>query len=320
MVPVNIWFWVGFIAFVLAMLALDLGVFHRRRARGSAEGSGDLDRRLGRAGARVRRRPVLLLRPRSRPDVPHRLRHRGIAQRRQHLRHRADLRVLPRAEELPAPRAVLRNPRRAGHARRCSSASARCCIARFHWILYVFGAMLVDHRHPHGAQAATRSSTAKRTPIVRARAALHSAVARAITGKHFFVVESGRRFATPLLLVLILVEFTDLVFAVDSIPAIFGVTTDPFIVFTSNIFAILGLRSLYFLLAAVVDRFYLLKYGLARDPDVRRREDARRELLPHRHRALARRSSSACWRFDRRASDLAKKDEAERERRSRTAR
>ena len=69
--------------------------------------------------------------------------------------------------------------------------------------------------------------------------------------------------ATPLLLVLILVEFTDLIFAVDSIPAIFGVTTDPFIVFTSNIFAILGLRSLYFLLAAVVDRFYLLKYGLA---------------------------------------------------------
>jgi tellurite resistance protein TerC len=76
-------------------------------------------------------------------------------------------------------------------------------------------------------------------------------------------VENGRRMATPLLLVLILVEFTDLIFAIDSIPAIFGVTQDPFIVFTSNIFAILGLRSLYFLLAAVVDRFYLLKYGLA---------------------------------------------------------
>jgi tellurite resistance protein TerC len=83
------------------------------------------------------------------------------------------------------------------------------------------------------------------------------------SGKHFFVVENGRRLATPLLLVLILVEVTDLIFAVDSIPAIFGVTQDPFIVFTSNIFAILGLRSLYFLLAAVVDKFYLLKYGLA---------------------------------------------------------
>jgi tellurite resistance protein TerC len=82
-------------------------------------------------------------------------------------------------------------------------------------------------------------------------------------GKHFFTVENGRRIATPLLLVLILVEFTDLIFAVDSIPAIFGVTTHPFVVFTSNIFAVLGLRSLYFLLAAVVDRFHLLKYGLA---------------------------------------------------------
>jgi tellurite resistance protein TerC len=82
-------------------------------------------------------------------------------------------------------------------------------------------------------------------------------------GKHFFVTLEGRRYATPLLLVVVLVEFTDLVFAIDSIPAIFGVTRDPFLVFTSNIFAILGLRSLFFLLAAVVNRFHLLKYGLA---------------------------------------------------------
>src|SRR3569832_2975525 len=73
----------------------------------------------------------------------------------------------------------------------------------------------------------------------------------------------GRRLLTPQALVLMMAETTDVIFAVDSIPAIFGVTQDPFIVFTSNIFAILGLRSLYFLLAAVVDRFYLLKYGLA---------------------------------------------------------
>jgi tellurite resistance protein TerC len=82
-------------------------------------------------------------------------------------------------------------------------------------------------------------------------------------GKSFFIFEGGRRVATPLLLVLVLVEFTDLIFAVDSIPAIFGITRDPFLVFTSNIFAILGLRSMYFLLASVVERFYLLKYGLA---------------------------------------------------------
>ena len=82
-------------------------------------------------------------------------------------------------------------------------------------------------------------------------------------GKSFVVVENGRRFATPLLLVLVLVEATDLLFAVDSIPAIFGITRDPFLVFTSNIFAVLGLRSLFFLLASVVTRFHLLRFGLA---------------------------------------------------------
>jgi tellurite resistance protein TerC len=78
----------------------------------------------------------------------------------------------------------------------------------------------------------------------------------------FFVLEHGRRAATPLFVVLLLVEFTDLIFAVDSIPAIFAVTTDPFIVYTSNVFAILGLRSLYFALAGVMDTFHYLKVGL----------------------------------------------------------
>jgi tellurite resistance protein TerC len=82
-------------------------------------------------------------------------------------------------------------------------------------------------------------------------------------GERFFVVEKGMRYATPLFVVLVLVEATDLVFAVDSIPAIFAVTSDPFIVFTSNIFAILGLRAMYFLLADMARRFRLLKYGLA---------------------------------------------------------
>ncbi|HET8710814.1 MAG TPA: hypothetical protein VFM32_05530, partial [Spongiibacteraceae bacterium] len=84
-----------------------------------------------------------------------------------------------------------------------------------------------------------------------------------LEGEKFFVVRNGVRFATPLLLALAMVEITDLIFAVDSIPAIFAVTLDPFIVLTSNIFAILGLRSMYFLLAGFADRFPLLKYGLA---------------------------------------------------------
>lgn len=81
-------------------------------------------------------------------------------------------------------------------------------------------------------------------------------------GDKFFVREGGVRMATPLFVVLLLVEFTDLIFAVDSIPAIFAVTTDPFIVYTSNVFAILGLRSLYFALAGVMDKFHYLKIGL----------------------------------------------------------
>ena len=79
----------------------------------------------------------------------------------------------------------------------------------------------------------------------------------------FSIIQNGKRVFTPLLLVLILIEISDVVFAVDSIPAIFAVTTDPFIVFTSNIFAIMGLRALYFLLADMADRFHLLKFGLA---------------------------------------------------------
>jgi len=82
-------------------------------------------------------------------------------------------------------------------------------------------------------------------------------------GEKFFVRINGLRYATPMFLVLVMIEVSDLVFAVDSIPAIFAVTTDPFIIFTSNIFAIMGLRALYFLLADMAERFHLLKYGLA---------------------------------------------------------
>lgn len=91
----------------------------------------------------------------------------------------------------------------------------------------------------------------------------HIRITDSFHGERFFVRQNGLRWATPMFLVLVLIEASDLVFAVDSIPAIFAVTTDPFIVFTSDIFAIMGLRALYFLLADMADRFHLLKYGLA---------------------------------------------------------
>jgi tellurite resistance protein TerC len=134
-------------------------------------------------------------------------------------------------------------------------------VSRFDWILYVFGAMLVIT----GIRMAFKGDEefdAEQNRVVRFVRRFVPMTA-GYRGPHFFTTENTRRVATPLLLVLVLVEVTDLMFAVDSIPAIFAVTTEPFLVFTSNIFAILGLRSMYFLLAAVVHRFHLLKYGLA---------------------------------------------------------
>jgi tellurite resistance protein TerC len=140
-------------------------------------------------------------------------------------------------------------------------AAGSALITRFHWILYVFGGLLVVT----GIRMAIRRDEAfdgEKSRIVRGVRRVLPMTTR-YQDASFSVIENGRRLATPLLLVLILVELTDLVFAVDSIPAIFGVTRDPFIVYTSNIFAVMGLRSLYFLIAAVVARFHLLKYGLA---------------------------------------------------------
>jgi len=133
-------------------------------------------------------------------------------------------------------------------------------ITKFAWIIYLFGAFLIltglkmifkreEEIHP------------ERNPVVRWFKKLMPVTADYRADK-FFVVENGRRHATPLFVVLLLVEVSDLIFAVDSIPAIFAVTRDPFIVYTSNVFAILGLRSLYFALAGIMDKFHYLKIGL----------------------------------------------------------
>jgi tellurite resistance protein TerC len=134
-------------------------------------------------------------------------------------------------------------------------------IARFEWILYVFGAFLLitGARLLRGRQVAAHP---EHNPVVRlARRILP--VTSGYEGASFFVRREGRWLATPLLLVLLLVETTDVLFAVDSIPAIFAVTLDPFIVYTSNVCAILGLRALYFVLAGAVRRFRYLRPGLA---------------------------------------------------------
>jgi TerC family integral membrane protein len=260
MLQTNIWFWVGFIVFVLAMLSLDLGVFHRSPH----------EVRPKEAGIWVAVWVALALAFAGGLFV--------------YAGHHVALTFLTGyviEESLSVDNIFVmvlifeyfRVPKDCQHRvlfygilgalvmRGLFIAAGSALIANFHWVLYVFGALLVVT----GIRMAIKRDEGfdgDQNKVVRF-------VRRVIPmsddfhGKHFFVVEAGRKLATPLLLVLILVEVTDLIFAIDSIPAIFGVTRDPFLVFTSNIFAVMGLRSMYFLLAAVVDRFHLLKYGLA---------------------------------------------------------
>lgn len=134
-------------------------------------------------------------------------------------------------------------------------------ITQFHWVLYIFGAFLLIT----GAKMlwlADKDPDLNKNPLLR-WIRNHFPITDKLHGEQFFVYQNGIRYLTPLFVVLILVEISDLIFAVDSIPAIFAVTTDPFIVLTSNIFAIMGLRAMYFLLADFADRFTFLKYGLA---------------------------------------------------------
>jgi len=260
MVATNIWFWIGFIAFVLTMLALDLGVFHRDAhvVRPKEAGiwtavwvalallfAGGLYVLSGRHVALTFLTGYVVEEALSADNI--------------------FVMVLIfeyfRVPKVCQHRVLFYGILGALVMRGLFIAAGAALIARFHWILYVFGAMLVVTGIRMGIKS-DEEFDGDQNKIVRAARRLLP-FSKDFHGKHFFVVEAGRKVATPLLLVLILVELTDLVFAIDSIPAIFGVTTDPFIVFTSNIFAVLGLRSLYFLLAAVVDRFHLLKYGLA---------------------------------------------------------
>ena len=260
-IATSLWFWVGFIAFVLAMLALDLGVFHRE--------AHEVKPREAALWTALWVTLALLFALVLRIFEP-----RGTAL--------TFLTGYVLEESLSADNifvialvfAYFGVPKRAHHRvlfygilgalvlRGVFIGLGALLIARFEWILYVFGALLVftgvrmafhdDSGEFNGEKNLAVRLTRRFVPMTP-----H------YDGTRFFTMDAGRRLATPLLLVLVMVEVTDLMFAIDSIPAIFGVTRDPFLVFTSNIFAILGLRSLFFLLASVIDRFHLLKFGLS---------------------------------------------------------
>jgi tellurite resistance protein TerC len=134
-------------------------------------------------------------------------------------------------------------------------------VAKFHWVLYLFGLFLLAT----GIKmlwAAGKEPNLEDNPLLRWITG-HLPMTRRYFGEALWIGEGGRRKYTPLFVVLIMIGVTDVIFAVDSIPAIFAITTDPFIVLTSNVFAVLGLRALYFLLADMAERFHLLSYGLA---------------------------------------------------------
>jgi tellurite resistance protein TerC len=135
-------------------------------------------------------------------------------------------------------------------------------IHQFHWILYVFGVLLLISGIRMLGGGTVGETDPSRNPVVRL-CRRYMAITPGFEGSHFFKRVDGKLHATPLFLVLLVIETSDLAFAIDSIPAVFAVTDDPFIVYTSNVFALLGLRSLYFALAGVIERLHLFKYGLA---------------------------------------------------------
>ena len=144
---------------------------------------------------------------------------------------------------------------------RATFIAAGSALIQFNWIIYIFGAFLIIT----GIKmffANSEEIEPEKNFLIRIFKRFMP-VTHTIDGKSFFIRENGILHATPLFIALLFLEATDIIFAVDSVPAIFAVTKEPLIVFTSNIFAILGLRSMYFMLAGVIDKFYLLKYGLA---------------------------------------------------------
>jgi tellurite resistance protein TerC len=260
MVATNIWFWVGFVAFVLAMLALDLGVFNRRpHVVHPKEALTWTSVWVGLALLFAAGLAYFVT-----PQIALTFLTGYLIEESLSIDNIFVIVLIFQYFAVPAQyqhRVLFWGILGALVMRGLFIGLGAALLARFEWIIYIFGALLVIT----GVRMAMKQDeefNGEQNPVVRFVRRFMPVTAD-YHGKHFFTVENGKRYATPLLLVLVLVEATDLIFAIDSIPAIFGITRDPFIVFTSNIFAIMGLRSLFFLLAHVVTKFHLLKYGLA---------------------------------------------------------
>ena len=260
MEPTSLWLWAGFNLFVLAMLAIDLGVFHRQ-AHAVSLREASIWSAVWIALALVFNLGVWkFLGPQ--PGVEFLTGY--LIEKSLSVDNIFVIALLFAYFKVPDQyqhRVLFWGILGALVMRAAFILAGAALLERFHWIIYLFGAFLVltgikmAFAPEHGLEP-------EKNPVVRLVRRLMP-VTSDFRGSSFFVREGGRLAATPLFLVLVMVEFTDLVFAVDSIPAIFAVTRDPFLVYTSNVFAILGLRSLYFLLAGVMHKFEYLKLGLA---------------------------------------------------------
>ena len=260
----QLWMWVGFNLFVLAMLALDLGVFHRKAHEVSLREAGAWSAVWVALALAFNYGVYRFMGPQA-----------GLEFLTGYLIEKAlsvdnifVFVLIFSYFRVPAQyqhRVLFWGILGALLMRGGMIAAGAALIERFHWIIYLFGAFLVVT----GIRMATQREQAispEANPVIRLVRRLIP-VTNEYHGQRFIVREEVggrlRRVATPLFVVLVLVETTDLIFAVDSIPAIFAITTDTFIVFTSNVFAILGLRALYFLLAGVIHKFHYLKLGLS---------------------------------------------------------
>jgi tellurite resistance protein TerC len=256
----SIWFWVAFNAFVVLLLAVDLGIFHRKAHEvGLREATawsiawvvlsllfaGGIYMYAGARPATEFLTGYLIEKSLSVDNIFVMVlifSYLGVPSRYQH-------------------RVLFWGILGALVMRGAFIAVGALLLSTFHWVIYIFGALLVVT----GVRMAFREEKPPEiegNPLVRLASRFVPMTPR-YHGQKFFAIENAKRVATPLFLAVLLVEFTDLIFALDSIPAIFGITRDPFLVYTSNVFAILGLRALYFVLAGVVAKFHLLRFGLA---------------------------------------------------------
>ncbi|HEU5099435.1 MAG TPA: TerC family protein [Roseiflexaceae bacterium] len=266
----SIWMWVGFNLFVLAMLALDLGVFHRKAHAISVREATIWSvvwislSMIFNVGLYFLWHDIAPTSPLSNADAALAFFTGYLIEKSLSVDNIFVFVLIFGYFSVPAKyqhRVLFWGILGALVMRATLILVGAALIKEFHWIIWIFGAFLIFT----GVRMAFHKNEdlhPEDNPLVKWLKRFMP-VTNQYQGASFFVREAGKLMATPLLVVLLVVESTDLVFAVDSIPAIFAVTDDPFIVYTSNVFAILGLRSLYFLLAGVMDKFHYLKLGLS---------------------------------------------------------